>query len=289
MYQISITPESVKWLLSEGKVDEAKIAIKRVARINGDVVTNEMLTHWDKDKLDLGRKAGLRDIFKYPRWCVIFALTSLNWLCINFAFIGGNGYAAMSTDNPYMMLTLNAIIDAVSSITADYLMRVVFGRKMGTIICCSAAGFFYVLAGVLPRDWMVCTLVLLMSARFVATIGYNIQFLYAAEVFPTEIRGRAYAVRTSMGAIGALISPQFVALQKFHKAIPLFSFGAASFISTFIMFFLPESKGLRMPQTLIDGELFGLVHEAKKKAMEKIARNNVDLTISELIQNHNDV
>lgn len=49
---------------------------------------------------------------------------------------------------------------------------------------------------------------MIMIARFFQHIGFNFQSHYAAEVYPRNIRSRAYALRMSMEYIRNLIAPQ---------------------------------------------------------------------------------
>ena len=46
----SIVPESPRWLLSNGKRDEAEQVIKKLAKRNGKIVTDEMLSSLEADK-----------------------------------------------------------------------------------------------------------------------------------------------------------------------------------------------------------------------------------------------
>ena len=244
-----------------------------------------MLTHWDMVKgMAVIKKPSILNVFKYTRWCRIYLIVAINWILIKFATVGGNGYAAMSSNNPFMMLTMNAMIDAISCITSDLLMSFVFGRKIGTIVSSAIAGSFYIMAGLLTANWPLSTIILLMLSRFFLTMAYNIQFLYSTEVCPTVVRCRAYAIMTSLGAIGALVSPQFIALQKFHQSLPLLSFGMATFIVAAISIFLPESKGRKMPQSLLDGELFGLNSMEKKRVLQRMACENPDLVTGNIIE-----
>ena len=46
----SIVPESPRWLLSNGKREEAEQIIKKLAKRNGKIVTDEMLSSLEADK-----------------------------------------------------------------------------------------------------------------------------------------------------------------------------------------------------------------------------------------------
>ena len=273
---LSFFPESVKWQLSEGKVDEVKLNIKKIASINGnDPIEEELLDYYLKEQMGKNSiKTPLQNVFKFPRFCMNFAFATVIWLLMSFSFFGGNGFAAMASDNPFMMLTFNAIIDTIACFAAEYVSRNRYlGRKWGTIGSCIGAGILYMLSGFLPGSYKISNLILLMAARLVATLAVNIQFLYTAEIFPTEIRGTATALKLSIGAFGGAIAPQILALHSIHKAIPLAAFGAAEFAAGACMLFLPESLGQSLPQTLIDAEVYGLPTDQKMKIRNSYKRN----------------
>lgn len=54
--------------------------------------------------------------------------------------------------------------------------------------------------------------VLLMVGRFALTMAYNVGYLYAAEIYPTEIRSQILSVRQAFGSIGKFLSSQIVML-----------------------------------------------------------------------------
>lgn len=54
--------------------------------------------------------------------------------------------------------------------------------------------------------------VFLMLGRFALTMAYNVGYLYAAEVYPTEIRAQTLSVRQAFGSLGKFLSSQIVML-----------------------------------------------------------------------------
>lgn len=98
------------------------------------------------------------------------------------------------------------------------------------------------------------------------TCGYNVQYIYAAEVYPTVIRSRALAVRLAVGSIGNLISPQIVELSIISKEIPLVIFGFSAFIASALMIWLPETLNKPLPETLKNGNDMGKGLKARRRS-----------------------
>ena len=166
----------------------------------------------------------------------------------------------MSTDNPYMMMTIHSIIDRIACIFGNYFYKYL-GCKRLTIISYFTSGVLYVIAGLFDQhENMIIFLSTMISARFSCTMGYNAQYLYAAEIYPTSIRSRAYAVRMAVGSLGNLIAPQVISFSSF----PLVIFGIASACASAVMIFLPDTNCYQLPKSLSDGELIGLSFEERE-------------------------
>lgn len=58
---ISLTPESVRWLLKKGRVSEAREILRKVARLNGKEIPDEALQLPNDEKVE--RLGDLRDLF----------------------------------------------------------------------------------------------------------------------------------------------------------------------------------------------------------------------------------
>ena len=290
------------------RIEEAKLTIKKIAAYNETPLSNETLAHVNLRKDLIDTTESLIDIFEFKRFLKIFILTNALWFFQNIAYTGAIAFAAISTDNPYMILTINSFVDIAAAVGCSYASEL-FGRKRATIIPCILAGILYPISGFIDQDdQVILFLLVVMSARLMLTVGFDVQYLYAAEVYPTNIRSRAYSVRMSIGSLGNLLAPQVkifsilthayyqfrlifltdlsdnffcfprmlkkvVALGAIHLAIPLVIFGIASLLASGIMIFLPESKGCELPKSLIDGELFGLEGEERSKLASRYQKS----------------
>ena len=107
--------------------------------------------------------------------------------------------------------------------------------------------------------------------------AYFICLQYGSEIFPTVIRGQGVALCEIVGGFAIFLSPTVVYLVKpfLHKIsvwtslyvlsvqakvssiLPLLIFGLCSTIGALATFFLPETAGQTLPQTLADGAEFG--------------------------------
>ena len=115
--------------------------------------------------------------------------------------------------------------------------------------------------------------------------AYYICLQYGSEIFPTVIRGQGVALCEIVGGIAIFISPLVVYLvsiyktflkaiisivkAKFSPILPLLILGLCSIVGALTAFFLPETAGRILPQTLEDGSKFGLDQSRYKNSTLK--------------------
>ena len=163
---------------------------------------------------------------------------------------GGNLYAAILSDNPFLMLSINSAIDVISSICSNFIANH-FGRRKTVLGSCTLSMISYLSSAIVPKEAKILFLVALYFGRFSITIAYNAKFLHGTEIFPTVIRSRAISTRMAIGSSGSLISPLILTLGKVYSLI---IFGVAAGAVAIGMLFLPETLDQPLPQTMMDTE-----------------------------------
>ena len=74
MFAVSLTPESVRWLMLKGKVEEAKAIFRKMAKVNKRIMPDEELQVPD----DSDRLGDARDLFRTRK---MGQTTLLSWYC----------------------------------------------------------------------------------------------------------------------------------------------------------------------------------------------------------------
>ena len=60
------------------------------------------------------------------------------------------------------------------------------------------------------------------------------------------------------GRVGSIVSPLALYMAELWKPLPLVLFSSLSFTGGLLCLFLPETMGMKLPETLQEGEEFGL-------------------------------
>lgn len=95
----------------------------------------------------------------------------------------------------------------------------------------------------------------------------SIYILLPAEMLPTLIRSGGVGTFSTFSRFGALLAPFVPMLKYFFDFLPLLLFGVVAFISGMLAWMLPETLGLKLPDTIEEAENIGKV---KPEAEEEL-------------------
>ncbi|KAH8023571.1 hypothetical protein HPB51_014820 [Rhipicephalus microplus] len=203
-------------------------------------------------KMDASKKSSTTDVFKYPTLRRSFMITLFLWLMSCLTYSAGQLYAATATDDPFVMTsTTNAMDILATGLALPLADR--WGRRPSMVCAYGLAAVCYVgVAGFFGKSAAIFAI--LMVGRFALTTAYNVGYLFAAEIYPTEIRSQALSIRQAFGSLGKFLSAQVVQLAFYGRFLPLFILGGLSCASALITLPLPETNNQRLPETLEEGE-----------------------------------
>lgn len=76
-------------------------------------------------------------------------------------------------------------------------------------------------------------------------------------MLPTLIRSGGVGMFSTFSRFGALLAPFVPLLQFIYNFLPLLLFGVVAFIAGLIASFLPETLGIKLPDTIEEAESIG--------------------------------
>ena len=134
-----------------------------------------------------------------------------------------------------------------------------FGRRpmivlhyvLGGLLCMATAA---VPLGKFAHEWPI--VVLAMCGKYIAQVCWGIVYLYTSELFPTVIRSVALSFACSMARIGSMTAPFIAYLAEIDPILPIFVFGTITFAVGLQTILLPETNKKKLPDTLVEGEMF---------------------------------
>ncbi|BFF98095.1 beta-alanine transporter [Drosophila madeirensis] len=256
-----LLPESARWLVSVGQIDNAVDLLKRVARRNNKAVAPSVFDHFRfscqqfyKEELQ-GRHFGICSIFKKPRMARYMVLMILIWMAISLVYDGHvRAASVLDMHNVFVFFSIACATELPGNILVILTLDR-FGRRWCAFVFTCLSGIFsLVAAGTKSSKHMLGAA---LAGRFFANICYNIVLQWAAEVLPTVVRAQGVSFIHTMGYVAMMMSPPVVYLSSVSTSLMLLILGILGLLGGILALFLPETLYHDLPQTLSDGADFG--------------------------------
>eukprot|EP00069_Balaena_mysticetus_P009643 bmy_20316T0 len=153
---VGALPETARWLLTRGRVEEAKQPIQRVASVNKRKLSPELLSQ------KTGPTGNALDLFRHPQLRKVTLILFYVWFVDSLEYFG---------------LGLKLIFRAVE-VPARY----------SSIFVMERLGLKWSQLGTLVLDLPVVGTVMALVGKVATAAGFTISYVYSAELFPTVIR-----------------------------------------------------------------------------------------------------
>ncbi|XP_037937277.1 organic cation transporter protein [Teleopsis dalmanni] len=249
-----ILPESVRWLLSQGKEEKAVSILKKAARINKRRISEDSLDNLvqtNRDKLESANESQfpIKTAFKLFFWRILnccfcwftHTLVALG-LSLNSVNLGGNKY------NNFM---LNGLVQIPGLIVPLLIMDRV-GRRFSlctSMLICAACMVGAVFVG---KDNYGFELTLFLIGKFAITCSFQILYFFTSEIFPTNVRNSLLSFCSMIGRIGSMLAPQTPLLANIYEFAPQILFGSFALVSGLLTLLFPETTNKVLPTTIMD-------------------------------------
>ncbi|CAJ1071595.1 uncharacterized protein LOC104927974 [Xyrichtys novacula] len=244
-------PESARWLLERGRVEEAKQLITKVAAINKCPVSESLLEKIVEKETET--KRGIIALMKSAVLRKNFFTLILGWFSLNLTYyclslnVGNLGLDVFLTQFMFGVTELPAHILCI------WLLEAV-GRKVSLMSTLLIGGLLCLSIVAVPQDDAVAVTGLAISGRFFANWAGSVCNVYVQELFPTSLRQTASGLGSIASRAGGLLAPLLNMLAAYHRAIPIIVFSSLTLISGALGFMLPETRRKELPDSTDEAE-----------------------------------
>ncbi|XP_023305322.2 solute carrier family 22 member 3 [Lucilia cuprina] len=260
-----ILPESVRWLLSQSREDEAKNILKRAARVNKRKLSDHSL-----DKLVLANREKLQNVSegKFP---IKQAFSKLFWRIANCSFCwivnvlvyyGLSLNAVLLDGNKYNNFIYIALVE-IPGFLLPLLIMDRFGRRYSLFGCMFISGLCCLATIFMPPDSNTLQLCLFLIGKLTITASFQVLYFFTSEIFPTNLRNSLLSFCSMMGRFGSMLAPQTPLLAKYYENAPAILFATTAIISAFLTLLFPETTNLILPTTMKEANNIGSSKEKK--------------------------
>nr|XP_055036879.1 solute carrier family 22 member 6 [Misgurnus anguillicaudatus] len=249
--------ESARWLVLNKNSEQAVKNLKAVGRINGrqkeaDKINLEMLQ--DSMKKEMVCSMGSYSVFDLLRTSTMRTITiclSAVWFSTSFAYYGLSMDLQKFGVSIYLIQVIFGAVDIPAKVVITICMSVL-GRRPSQCGALVLAGIMILINLLVPYDLQILRTSLAVIGKGCLAASFSCCYLYSGEIYPTIIRQTGMGWVSMMARLGAMVAPLVLLLGESLPWLPGVIYGGAPILSGIFAFFLPETLGMPLPDTMQD-------------------------------------
>ncbi|NP_001087673.1 solute carrier family 22 (organic cation transporter), member 2 L homeolog [Xenopus laevis] len=247
-------PESPRWLITQNRKAEAKVIIHTIAKKNGKTVPDFLESLTADEEVCEKQVPSFLDLVRTPQIRKHTLILMYIWFTCAVVYQGLIMHMGSTGDNIYLDFFISALVEFPSAIIIIFTVDRV-GRRWPWLVGCIITGVACLITTFIPHrlSWLIVTLSCV--SRMGITLSYEMVCLVNAELYPTFIRNLGIMVCSSLCDLGGVITPFIVyRLADIWQDLPLTVFAVLATVSGILVYFLPETRGRALPETIEEAE-----------------------------------
>lgn len=247
-------PESPRWLVNQGRSDEAEKVMRKIAKEN-EMTLREDFTMKNCTKDEIQNSSTLKESFlEVIRNRVILLMMlnmTLNWVVQAFVYYGLSLSTSSLGIDPYISFLISGAIE-IPAYSSCIFVAEWFGRKKTTFFTLILSGIACSFTPFVPYG--ILRALVASLGKFFITMSFSVVISWAVELLPTSLRTSGISIFSMSSRIGSVLAPVILLLEDTWSSLPVLFFGFMSIVIAFLCLLFPETKGKFLPSTVREAE-----------------------------------
>ncbi|XP_040912517.1 solute carrier family 22 member 5-like [Toxotes jaculatrix] len=261
-----LLPESPRWLVSRGRLQEAELLLRSAALENrvepphviflpaSARTSIECLDPHSEDNgpctvASASQSLGFWDLLRTRNIRHITLMLWLIWFSMSVSYYG----LAFNMSGLSRNLFLNYFLVSAVEIPAyvmSWLAARSLPRHLSFISFTLLGALALFLIPITVHSHPALTMFLVLLGKFGILAGIGMLYVYTGELSPTVIRNTAMSSCAMFSRVGSCVSPYLLQLAKFYEFLPWIVVGSLALLSVLLCVFLPETFRQPLPDTI---------------------------------------
>ncbi|XP_076064207.1 organic cation transporter protein-like [Oratosquilla oratoria] len=269
-----LLPESMRWLVMQGRLTEAMVVLEKAANFNKKALPRKeklmdaMQRIYNKEKKERQRVNAdcggfcmllglvclrVQRLCSTTRLLIQTTIIYFSWFSASLVYYGIALNATNLSANEYLYMFLGGALE-IPSYLLLWPASALLGRKKSFIALFALCAVSIFTSFAVNQEDVATNMSLFLLGKVAITSAFQLVYLFTVELYPTRTRTLALGGANVCARIGSILSPYINDLvgETSHQA-PAQLFGALSCITAFLALFLHETNHLNLTEESTDG------------------------------------